>query len=89
MKAQESLNKNLVILKEGVREAIFIRACNPSLNRDGGRHHLPQIYDTLVKSCDTRAAAEVSHVRMSVTQGSDLGHLTGLLRADEVLVDTA
>ena len=61
--------------QRGVREAIFIRARAPSLNRDGGRHHLPHIYDTLVKSCDTRAAAEVSHDRMSVTQGTDLGHM--------------
>ena len=38
--------------ERGVREAIYIRARSPSLNRDLGRHTLPPIYDTLVKSCD-------------------------------------
>ena len=79
--ATKVLEQESRYFQRGVREAIFIRACAPSLNRDAGRHHLPRIYDTLVKSCDTRAVAEVSHDRMSVTQGTDLGHMTGLPRA--------
>ena len=33
----------------GVKEAIYIRALNPSLNRDGGRYNLPPVWDNIIK----------------------------------------
>ena len=35
--------------ERGVKEAIYIRAEQPSLNKDGGRHQLPHIWDRLIK----------------------------------------
>ena len=34
----------------GVRESVFIRALNPSINDHPGRHYLPHVYDDLVKA---------------------------------------
>ena len=36
--------------ERGVKEAIHIRANKPSLNKDGGRHQLPHIWDRLIDS---------------------------------------
>ena len=36
--------------RRGVKEAIAIRKIGPTLNKDGGRYHLPRIYDDLIKS---------------------------------------
>ena len=36
--------------ERGVKEAIFIRALNPSLNRDGGRYNLPPVWDNIIKN---------------------------------------
>ena len=33
----------------GIRESIYIRALSPTLNRNDGRHTLPNCYDTLIK----------------------------------------
>ena len=35
--------------ERGVKEAIYIRATNPSLNRDGGRFNLSPIWSNLLK----------------------------------------
>ena len=35
--------------ERGVKEAIYIRALNPSLNRDGGRFILPPVWDNIIK----------------------------------------
>ena len=35
--------------ERGVKEAIYIRALNPSLNRDSGRYKLPQVWDNIIK----------------------------------------
>ena len=32
-----------------MKEAIYIRAVNPSLNRDGGRYKLPPIWNNITK----------------------------------------
>ena len=37
----------------GVKEAIAIRKIKPTLNLDEGRHHLPKMYDELIRSCVT------------------------------------
>ena len=37
----------------GVKEAIAIRKIRPTLNLDEGRHHLPKMYDKLIRSCVT------------------------------------
>ena len=36
--------------ERGVKEAIYIRANKPSLNKDGGRYKLPRVYDPVVAS---------------------------------------
>ena len=35
--------------ERGVKDAIFIRALNPSLNRDGGRYNLAPVWDNIIK----------------------------------------
>ena len=49
--------KNIRILEKednwfrrGIKEAIYIRANNSSLNRDQGRHHLPAVYNRTIRS---------------------------------------
>ena len=36
--------------ERGIKESVYIRALQPSLNRDSGRHKLPAVYDTLLRS---------------------------------------
>ena len=36
--------------KRGVKEAIAIKKLQPDLNLDGGRYHLPPVYDRLIRS---------------------------------------
>ena len=35
--------------ERGVKEAIYIRALNPSLNRNGGRYNLPPVWDNIIQ----------------------------------------
>ena len=35
--------------ERGVKEAISIRALNPSLDRDGGRNNFPPVWDNILK----------------------------------------
>ena len=35
--------------ERGVKKAIYIKAFSPSLNKDGGRYQLPQIWNSLIK----------------------------------------
>ena len=35
--------------ERGVKGAIYIRALNPSFNRDGGRYNLPLVWDNIIK----------------------------------------
>ena len=35
--------------ERGVKEVIYIRALNPSLNRDGGGYNLPPVWDNIIK----------------------------------------
>ena len=36
--------------KRGIKEAMAIRKLKPSLNKDGGRHHLSTIYDDVINN---------------------------------------
>ena len=36
--------------ERGVKESIYIRAHNPTLNKDGGRYQLPSVYNNMIKS---------------------------------------
>ena len=42
------LDRESRYFERGVKEAIYIRAFKPSLNRDGGRYKLPNIYDPII-----------------------------------------
>ena len=50
-----TLEKTKILLVEhkwferGVKEAIHIRALNPSLNRDGGCYNLPPVWKNIIK----------------------------------------
>ena len=46
------LTSRLDYCNRGIREAIHIARTNPPLNRDRGRHHLPSVYDSILKSRD-------------------------------------
>lgn len=49
--------------ERGVKEAIYIQALRPSLNKDGGRFHLSEIYTKLVRAhtCALMSLAEEGH----------------------------
>ena len=36
--------------ERGVKEAVHIKANQPSLNKDGGRHKLSGVYETVIRS---------------------------------------
>ena len=45
-------------LQRGIKEAYNIAAKKPNLNQDQGRHHLPTVYKTLIKSRDRDSLRE-------------------------------
>ncbi len=58
-------DKNVRILEKednwfrrGVKEAIYIKANNSTLNRDQGRHHLPAVYERTIRSHVTPVACD-------------------------------
>ena len=44
------LNRDQRWFERGIKEAIYIRALRPTLNRDQGRHHLPGIWTNTIRS---------------------------------------
>ncbi|XP_072042908.1 uncharacterized protein [Amphiura filiformis] len=44
------LDREPKYFERGVKEAIYIRVNQPSLNRDGGRYQLPRVYDQVLGS---------------------------------------
>ena len=46
--------------ERGVKEAIFIRAYSPTLNNDGGRYQLPQIWTNIIQDRVKRREAGAS-----------------------------
>ena len=48
LKEVRILDREARYFERGVKEAIYIRAFQPSLNRDGGRYKLPNVYDPLI-----------------------------------------
>ena len=45
----------------GTREAVYIRAISPSLNRNEGRHDLPHCYDTLIRKAIKKPEPPPTH----------------------------
>ena len=47
--------------ERGVKEAIYIRAFQPSLNQDGGRYTLPKVYDPIIRRYVTSGSGRGRH----------------------------
>ena len=47
--------------ERGVKEAVYIRGLQPSINRDQGRHQLPSHFDSLIKEAVTKPPPPVTH----------------------------
>ena len=47
--------------ERGVKEAIYIRGLQPSINRDQGRHQLPSHFDSLIKAAVKRPPPPTTH----------------------------
>ena len=60
------LDKEPRYFERGVKEAIYIRAYKPSLNKDGGRYKLPDVYDPVI---DRHFAGKVNHPGHSADEG--------------------
>ena len=48
-------------VKRGVKEALFIRALNPSINIDPGRHNLSTHFDKILKSVIDKPPSPAPH----------------------------
>ena len=48
--------------ERGVKESIYIRAQQPSLNRDGGRYKLPRVYDPILCRYVTSGRGHKGHI---------------------------
>ena len=55
------LSKEEDYFNRGTRESIMIRAFDPSLNRNEGRHELPHCYDSIIKKYIKRPSPPVPH----------------------------
>ena len=56
------IKHNIIILELkfiGVKEAVYIRAIKPSLNRDWGHHRLPKVYDPILTSHTQKVTTDV------------------------------
>ena len=53
------LDRDTRWFERGVKEAIYIRAAQPSLNKDGGRHRLPRVYDPILTSHPLKVNSDV------------------------------
>ena len=47
--------------KRGVKEAVYIRGLQPSINGDQGRHQLPPHYDSLIKEAVEKPPQLLTH----------------------------
>ena len=48
MNSMSDLTTETRWFKRGVKEAIYIKAMHPNLNRDGGRYSLPPVWDNII-----------------------------------------
>ena len=65
------LDREQRYFERGVKEAIYIRVNQPSLNKDGGRYKLPRVYDPILgshvrKICDLWSGLPVSWGRSKI-----------------------
>ena len=58
----EILDREERYFERGVKEAIYIRALQPSLNRDGGRYKLPRVYDPVLRRYVTSGRVQKGHI---------------------------
>jgi hypothetical protein len=47
--------------QRGVKEAIYISATNPTLNRDRGRYTLPPMYNSLIRAHSLGSTQRSAH----------------------------
>ena len=57
--------------RRGVKEAIAIRKIKPSLNQDGGRHHLSAMYDPLIRDHVTMKIPSIKGQKTSQGQRTE------------------